>query len=131
VTIRLLFDLQPCDLKYRVEFNSESDQRNTAVIDIVSCIPSVHGKPPEIWKTDMGHLPEKLCSQQKIQNRVFCLIESALIKDKIPSKRLSVEKIITYDRDIMVHKISRKGAQKILKENLRGELRFQNKKLVE
>ena len=50
-----------------------------------------------------------------IQNRAFYLIESAPIKDKIPSKRLSVEKIITYDRAIMVHKIIRKRCPEILK----------------
>ena len=48
------------------------------------------------------------CSLQKIQDRAFHLIESPPIKDKMASKRLSVEKIITYDRAIMVHKILRK-----------------------
>ena len=53
-----------------------------------------------------GHLTEKkLCTLQKIQNRAFHLIESAPIKDRIPSARLDVEKTINYDRTIMVHKI--------------------------
>ena len=45
------------------------------------------------------------------------LIESAPIKDKIPSTRLSVEKIITFDRAIMVHKILKKRCP----ENLKGK----------
>ena len=52
-----------------------------------------------------------------IQNRAFYLIESAPIKVKIPSKRLSVEKIITYDWAIMVHKILMKRCL----ENLKGK----------
>ena len=43
-------------------------------------------------------------------------------KDKIPSKRLSVEKIITYDRVIMVHKILRKRCP----ENLKGKFKRRN-----
>ena len=67
-----------------------------------------------IW----GHLPEKkLCSLQKIQDRTFYLIESAPIKDKMPSKRLSAEKSITYDRAIVVHKILRKKCP----ENFKGK----------
>ena len=81
MTIRLLFDLQPCDLKYRVEFNSESDQRNTAVIDIVSCIPSVHGKPPEIWKPDVRLFARK--ETQLIAEDT----EHGILRHKIPTKR--------------------------------------------
>ena len=71
-----------------------------------------------IW----DHLPEKLCSLQKIQDRAFYLIESAPIKDKMPSKRLSLEKIITYDRGIMVHKVLRKRCP----ENLKGKFTRRN-----
>ena len=71
-----------------------------------------------IW----SQLPEKICSLQKIQDRAFYLIESAPIKDKMPSKRLSVEKIITYDRAIMVHKILRKRCP----ENLKGKFTRRN-----
>ena len=41
-------------------------------------------------------------------NRAFYHIESAPIKDMMPSKRLSVEKIITYDWAIMVLKTLRR-----------------------
>ena len=42
-----------------------------------------------------GHSPQKkLCELQKIQNRVFCLTESAPIKDRIPSAPLNVEKLL-------------------------------------
>ena len=72
-----------------------------------------------IW----GHLPEKkLCSLQKKQDRAFYRIESAPIKDKMPSKRISVENIITYDRAIMVHKILRKRCP----ENLKGKFTRRN-----
>ena len=65
-----------------------------------------------IW----GHLPEKkLCALQKIQNRAFYLIESAPIKDNIPTARLSVEKLMTYDRATMVHKILKEMCPEILK----------------
>ena len=98
--------------------------RNTAIITIVSCIPSISEKPPEIWKLLWGHLPEKkLCVLQKIQDRAFHLIESAAIKDRIPSARLDVEKIITYDRSIMVHKI----LKEMCPENLKGKLTRRNK----
>ena len=40
----------------------------------------------------------------------------------MPSKRLSVEKIITYDRAIMVHKILRKRCP----ENLKGKFTRRN-----
>ena len=65
-----------------------------------------------IW----GHLPEKkLCALQKIQNRAFYLIESAPIKDNIPTARLSVEKLMTYDRATMVHKILKEMGPETLK----------------
>ena len=38
-------------------------------------------------------------------NREFYLIESALNKDNIPSAQINVEKVIVFDRAIMVHKI--------------------------
>ena len=57
-----------------------------------------------IW----GRLPENLSLLKKIQNRVFYFNESAPLKDQIPPKRLNVEKIVTYDRAIMVHKILKK-----------------------
>ena len=53
-----------------------------------------------IW----NQLLEKTGSLQKRHNREFYLTESAPIKDKTPSKRLSVEKITIHDRAIMVHK---------------------------
>ena len=59
---------------------------------------------------------------QKIQDRAFYFIESAPTMDKMPSKRLSVEKIITYDRAIMVHKILRKRCP----ENLKGKFTRRN-----
>ena len=46
-----------------------------------------------IW----GHLPgRKLCALQKIQNRAFYLIESAPIRDRIPSARLNLEQLLLY-----------------------------------
>ena len=43
-----------------------------------------------------GLIPEiKLCSLQKIHNRAFYLIESAPMKDQIPSARPNVDKIIS------------------------------------
>ena len=65
---------------------------------------------------------KKLCSLQKIQDRAFYLIKSSPIKDKMPSKRLSDEKIVTYDRAIMVHKILRKRCP----ENLKGKFTRRN-----
>ena len=65
---------------------------------------------------------KKLCSLQKIQNRAFYLIQSASSKDNLPSKRLCVEKIITYDWAIMVHKILRKRCP----ENLKGKFTRRN-----
>ena len=50
-----------------------------------------------------------------IQNRAFYLIESAPIKDQIPTARLSVEKVMTYDRATVVHKILKEMCPKILK----------------
>ena len=65
-----------------------------------------------IW----GHLPEKkLYALQTIQNRAFYLIESAPIKDQIPTSRLSVEKAMTYDRATMVHKILKEMCPEVLK----------------
>ena len=65
-----------------------------------------------IW----GNLPEKkLSSLQKIQNRAFYLIESAPIKDQRLTSRLSVEKIITYDRATMVHKLLKEICPEIFK----------------
>ena len=66
-----------------------------------------------IW----GHLLEKNSAHCRRYKTAFYLIESAPIKDKMPSKRLSVEKIITYHRVIMVHKILRKRCP----ENLKGK----------
>ena len=68
-----------------------------------------------IW----GHLPEKkLCALQKIQNRAFYLIESAPVKDNIQTARLSVQKLMTYDRATMVHKI----LKEMCPETLKGKL---------
>ena len=53
-----------------------------------------------------------------MQSRAFYIIESAPIKDQTPSERLNVEKIVTYDRVIMVHKILKKKCP----ENLKGKL---------
>ena len=65
----------------------------------------------------MDHLPEeKLFALQKIQNRAFYLVESAHIKDRIPSARLNVE-INTYDRAIMAHMFLKEMCQ----ENLKGK----------
>ena len=62
------------------------------------------------------HLPEKkLCSMQKIQDRAFYLIESAPLKDQIPSARLNVNKPITYYPAILVHKILREKCPENLK----------------
>ena len=47
--------------------------------------------------------------------RAFYLIESAPIKDNIPTARLSVEKLMTYDRATMVHKILKEMCPEILK----------------
>ena len=44
------------------------------------------------------------------------------VNTKMPSKRLSVEKLITYDRAIMVHKILRKRCP----ENLKGKFTRRN-----
>ena len=57
-----------------------------------------------------------------MQDRAFYLNESAPIKDKMPSKRLSVEKLITYDWALMVHKNRRKRCP----ENLKGKFTRRN-----
>ena len=54
---------------------------------------------------------------QKIQSRAFYFIESAPIKGRIPSTRLKVEKSITYDSSIMVHKI----LKETFPNNLKGK----------
>ena len=59
---------------------------------------------------------KKLYSLQKIQNRAsYLIIESAPIKDKIPSTLLSVEKIITYYMAIIAHKILKNRCPESLK----------------
>ena len=54
---------------------------------------------------------------QKIQTRPLCFIESTPVKDRIPSARLIVEKMITYDLVIMIHKI----LKEMCSENLMGK----------
>ena len=54
---------------------------------------------------------------KKIGIRVFYLIVSTPTKDQIPSSRLNVDKVITYDRTIMVYKILRE----ICPENFKGK----------
>ena len=68
-----------------------------------------------------GHLPEKkLCSLQKIQDRAFYFIESSPMKDQVPSARLNIDKISTYDQAIMVHKILKEKCP----ENLIGKFAY-------
>ena len=55
---------------------------------------------------------KKLCSLQRIQNRIFHLIESVTIKNQIPSERLSAENTITNDWAIIVHRILKKKCPK-------------------
>ena len=60
-------------------------------------------------------MPEKkLSTLQNIKNRVLYLVESAPIKDKIPTTPLSVEKDMKYDRATMVHYIVKDTSLEIL-----------------
>ena len=53
-----------------------------------------------------GHLSAtKLHSLLKLQDRAMTLIQSAPIKDSIPSATLSVNELIKLDQAMMVHKI--------------------------
>ena len=71
-----------------------------------------------------GHLPEKkLCALQKIQNMAFYLIQSVPINGRIPSARLNVETVITYDRSIMLHKV----LKEMCPEDLQGRFTMRTK----
>ena len=65
----------------------------------------------------IDNILQKLHTLQKTQNRAFYLIESAPIKDQMPPTRLNVEKLITDDWAIVVHKI----LAGICPENLTGK----------
>ena len=77
-----------------------------------------------------GQLPEtKLCTLQKLQNRGIYLIESAPIKQQIPSAWLNIEKLIAYDHAVMVHEIRKKKCTENLKVIRRTQI--SNTKLTE
>ena len=64
------------------------------------------------------HLQEKiLCSLQTMQNRVLYLNESAPMKDQVSLARYGVEKAITYDQAIMVHKALKQNSPENLQRN--------------
>ena len=65
-----------------------------------------------------GHLSAtKLHSLQKLQDRAMTLIQSAPIKDRIPSATLSLNELIKLDQAMMVHKILNGQCPEILKQN--------------
>ena len=66
-----------------------------------------------IW----GHLSAtKIHSLQKLQDRAMTLIQSAPIKDRIPSATLSLNELIKLDQAMMVHKILNEQCPEILKQ---------------
>ena len=56
------------------------------------------------------------------------LIQSAPIKDRIPSATLSVNELIKLDQAMMVHKILNEQCPEILKQKFTKDLMFQNMK---
>ena len=65
----------------------------------------------------MGHLSTTtLHNLQKLQDRAINLIESAPIKDRIPSATLSVNELIKLDQETMVHIILNEQCPEILKQ---------------
>ena len=70
----------------------------------------------------------KLHNLQKLQDRAITLIQSAPIKDRIPSATLSVDEIIKLDQVTMVHKIQNEQCPEILKQKFIKDPRFQNMK---
>ena len=58
----------------------------------------------------------KLNNLQKLQDRAITLIQSAPIKDRIPSATLSVHELIKLDQGMMVHKILNEQCPEILKQ---------------
>ena len=66
-----------------------------------------------IW----GHFSAiKLSNLQKLQDRAMTLIESAIIKDRIPSATLSVNELIKLDQAMMVHTTLNEQCPEILKQ---------------
>ena len=66
-----------------------------------------------IW----GHLSTtRLHNLQKLKDRAITLIQSAPIKDRIPSATLSVNELIKLDQVVMVHKILNEQCSEILKQ---------------
>ena len=64
-----------------------------------------------------GHLSAtRLNNWQKLQDRAMTLIQSAPIKDRIPSATLSVNEVIKLDQTMMVHKILNEQCSEILKQ---------------
>ena len=64
-----------------------------------------------------GHLSvTKLHKLQKLQDRAITLIQSAPIKETIPSATLSVEELIKYDQAVMVRKILNEQCPEIFKQ---------------
>ena len=58
----------------------------------------------------------KLHNLQKLQDRTITLIQSAPIKDRIPSATLSVNELIKLDQAMMVHKILNEQCPEIRKQ---------------
>ena len=70
---------------------------------IIFCLPSTNGELSEVGKPGVPLFARKeTLPISKVQNSSFYLIESAPMKDQIPSARLNVDKIITYYLAIMV-----------------------------
>ena len=64
----------------------------------------------------LGHLSvTKLQNLQKLQDMEITLIQSAPIKDTIPSATLSVKELIKFDQAVMVHKTLNGQCPEILK----------------
>ena len=63
-----------------------------------------------------------------LENRAITLIQSAPIKDRIPSATLSVKELIKLDHTVMMHKVLNEQYLRILEQSSQEGLRFQNMK---
>ena len=75
--------------------------------------------PPGFDATDIiwGHLSAtKLNKLQRLQDRAIALIQSAPIKDRMPSATLSVNELIKLDQAVMVHKILNRQCPQVLNQ---------------
>ena len=73
---------------------------------LTAAIRFIHSSLPRYGNLLWGRLSAtKIHNFQKLRDRAITLIQSAPIKDRIPSAILSVKELIKLDQAVMVHKI--------------------------